>query len=192
MLLAALLTALVPSDCFFDYVSTIAESCYFGSSNSQLALAAAYSVFIQGCDFQSCTCETPRIEPTHCDTFVLKTMIEFMGVHPHTDAPTQSLYHNLTKELNAVCNKVGPSQENEAPGSQLSLSHGACSTSSKPSTGHTTGITLYVTITSLVFTFIFFGRLEYVGQPLDSKGAYQIAPQRAPKGTSFKDNSLTN
>lgn len=164
MLIFAALAAGVQANCFFEYVSSIGESCFFGSDNSRLSMAVAYDVFVEGCDFETCSCATPVINPTSCDKFIVKTMFEFMGLHPPKSAPEQSLYRNVTNVLKEICDKVGPGQENEASQAQLAGSHGACASASKPPTGWSAAITIYVTVISLLFTFTFFGELDYVGK----------------------------
>ena len=163
MLIFAALAAGVRANCFNDYVSSVGESCFFGSDSSRLTMAIAYDVFVEGCDFESCSCANPKIDPTSCDKFIVKAMIEFMGVHPHTAAPERSLYRNVTAVLREICDKVSPEQDNEASQAQLLGSHGACVSQSKPPTGWSAAITIYVTVISLIFTFIFFGELDYVG-----------------------------
>lgn len=154
-------TVAVRGNCFSDYVATVGESCFFGSDNSRLAFALAYDVFVEGCDFESCECANPRLEATHCDSFVVKTMTQFMGLHPHTGAPERSLYRNVTDILRHTCDQVSP---NEAPVSQLEGSVGACNPSGKPTSGHTAGITLYTTLVSIVFTYTFLGGLGNGGK----------------------------
>tara|TARA_Y100000592_G_C5322426_1_gene245431 strand:- start:134 stop:688 length:555 start_codon:yes stop_codon:yes gene_type:complete len=161
MILALAVAASAQTNCFADYVSTVGESCYFGSDSGRLSMAMAYDVFVEGCDFEACACEHPTIQLSSCDHFIVRSMIEFMGVHPHTGAPEQSLYRNVTAILKEVCDRAGP--ENEAPQSQLKGSHGACAPSTKPPTGHAAAITVYVTVVSLLFTFVFFGELDFVG-----------------------------
>lgn len=159
----------VRGDCFSEYVSGVGESCFFGSDSSRAAFALAYDVFVEGCDFEKCECAEPRLEVTHCDAFVVKTMLQFMGLHPHTGAPEQSLYRNVTDILYRTCDTVSP---NEISASQLEGSVGACNPSGKPTTGHTAGITLYTTLTSIVFTYIFLGGLGRPGHG-DNKGRYK-------------------
>lgn len=150
------------TNCLYDYVSSLDEACFFGSERSRLELSVAYATFVEGCDFDKCECPSPNVPQTACDAYALKTMVQFMGHHPHTDAPEMSLYRNLTAELKRKCTEVSP-ESNEAGSLDVTASFGGCNPPSKPSTGHTAGITLYVSLISLVFTYLFLGANDFGG-----------------------------
>ena len=177
------------ANCLYDYVSSLDESCFFGSDQSRLYLTTLYSTFVEGCDINKCECANPTIpELSRCDAYALKTMVQFMGIHPHTDAPEMSLYRNITAELNRICGAALGGGANEANTLQLGGSFGGCNPPSKPPTGHTAGITLYVTLISLIFTLIFLGDLDFVGRaPKRISSNYHYVPSKPTTQVSAKN-----
>ena len=185
--------ASVRANCLFDYVSSLEESCFFGSDHSRLYLTTLYSTFVEGCDIKKCECPNPKIpELTRCDSYALKTMTQFMGIHPHTEAPEMSLYRNITAELNRICGAALGGGENEAGSLQTQASFGGCNPPSKPTTGHTAGITLYVTLISVIFSLIFLDDLNFVGsdrQTVDYT-PIRVRPESSPQTPSTSAKNM--